>query len=99
MEDRKRYFREYTKQRRHGIDKFLQEVKSVPCTDCGEQHPYYVMQFDHCRGTKLFTISQSTSAGHSLDKIKAEIAKCDVVCANCHAKRTFSRLTNASALT
>lgn len=61
-------------------------LKTHPCVDCGESDPT-VLTFDHVRGRKLFTIA----SGHNtknLDTIKKEIAKCDVVCANCHTRRT-----------
>ena len=69
--------------------KFLQKYKERPCMDCGMQYPYYVMQFDHVRGHKAFPMS-SPSATRSMARMQEEIAKCDVVCANCHAERTYS---------
>lgn len=68
--------------------KFLNEAKNKPCTDCGVIYPYYVMQFDHL-GDKEFTISHGR--WKSLDKIKEEVAKCEVVCANCHFERSWQR--------
>lgn len=75
-------------QKRHD---FVREAKSKPCTDCGIQYPYYVMQFDHCRGTKELQMDVRTVARTGLERLTAEIAKCDVVCANCHAERTQNR--------
>jgi hypothetical protein len=49
------------------------------------------MHFDHVRGEKLFNISRCAWHGITLAKLKVEIAKCDVVCANCHAIRTHER--------
>ena len=67
----------------------VRAAKAVPCADCGVQYPYYVMDFDHVRGEKLFEIS----AGHRhIALLLDEIAKCDVVCANCHRARTFRNL-------
>lgn len=63
--------------------------KDKPCADCGIKYPYYVMQFDHL-GDKEYTISKMASLG-SKTKIDKEIAKCEVVCANCHAIRTYER--------
>ena len=54
--------------------------------DCGVQYPFYVMDFDH-RGDKLFNVG--SGRGRSFDAVKAEAAKCDVVCANCHRERSF----------
>lgn len=68
------------------------EAKEVPCTDCGVQYPPHVMQFDHVRGVKLFDIGSRAGQGTvSLATLRAEIAKCEVVCANCHAERTYQR--------
>lgn len=72
-------------------------AKSVPCMDCGIQYPYWVMQLDHVRGEKLAGINQlvgqgsKVPGGASYAKLLAELEKCDVVCANCHADRTFQR--------
>ena len=68
--------------------KILRAAKEKPCTDCGIQYPFYVMQLDHLRD-KLFTPSQAGAT--SVKRLLAEIAKCEVVCANCHAARTYQR--------
>ena len=64
--------------------------KDKPCTDCKIQYPPYVMQFDHVRGRKSFTIG-SLYYKKTLAQIMKEIDKCEVVCANCHAERTHRR--------
>lgn len=69
----------------------LQELKSGPCTDCGVSYPYYVMQFDHIADNKEFNIGKMMHKV-SWQKILEEIAKCELVCANCHAERTHQRL-------
>jgi hypothetical protein len=61
-----------------------------PCVDCGEVDPL-VLEFDHLRD-KAENVSRLVGAGHSWRRVVAEIAKCDVVCANCHRRRTFTRL-------
>jgi hypothetical protein len=63
--------------------------KSRPCADCGKSFPHYVMDFDHVRGEKLFSVSAGRREGFGLDRLMEEIAKCEVVCANCHRERTF----------
>lgn len=70
--------------------KFVWDYKLThPCVDCGETDPI-VLDFDHRDPKdKSFTISQIMHNGGSLDKIKEEVAKCDVRCANCHRRRTF----------
>lgn len=79
--------REYRQQAQTLINK----AKAVPCADCGIEYSPHVMQFDHLGNEeKLFNVSGGKSR-YSLEKIKEEIAKCDVVCANCHAERTHKR--------
>lgn len=53
-------------------------------------YPYYVMQFDHARGLKDFDIAGGARYV-SLQRLEEELQKCDVVCANCHAERTYQR--------
>lgn len=64
------------------------------CTDCGYNEDASLLEFDHVpgRGTKLFNIG-GTGRGRELQKLKAEIEKCDVVCRSCHRARTKKRLT------
>ena len=83
-------------QRRREIREYVMQVKSAPCTDCGRTYPPYVMEFDHLPGNgKAFNIGfMATRVGWA--KIKAEIDKCEVVCANCHRIRTFQRQEGAA---
>ena len=88
---------ESNKRRRSEVREFLIEAKNVPCADCGKEYPSYVMQFDHREpGLKSFNLANAAKNTTSLEKVRAEIAKCDVVCANCHAERTHG--PNASLL-
>ena len=85
----------YNKSQREKIKKLRDELKAVPCADCGVQYAPYIMDFDHREGE-----SKKGNPGDFVKKksVKAyleEIAKCDVVCANCHRERTFQRRKNA----
>ena len=62
------------------------------CVDCGYNTNPIPLEFDHLpeRGKKRFTITHQI-ANYSLAILKAEIAKCEVVCANCHKIRTAKR--------
>ena len=61
------------------------------CTDCGYNSHPSALDFDHLPGTeKSFNIG-SNVANLTLARIWDEIAKCEVVCRNCHAIRTDSR--------
>ena len=68
----------------------LESIKTeTPCSDCGVNYPHYVMEFDHRPGeTKLASVATLCT---SRTKMLAEISKCDIVCANCHATRTYAR--------
>ncbi|MEP6694267.1 MAG: hypothetical protein ABJB39_06460 [Chloroflexota bacterium] len=62
-------------------------LESHPCIDCGETDPI-VLQFDHRDDTlKVDTIGTMINRA-SWATLLAEIAKCDVRCANCHRRRT-----------
>lgn len=80
----------YTEERKE----YLAEIKNKPCMDCGKIYPPWVMDFDH-RDAKLKIGSVSYLAFRKMlkfDKIREEIEKCDLVCANCHRERTYQRL-------
>lgn len=65
------------------------EAKQKPCAECGNSYPPYVMDFDHRDSTtKRGHISDPKIRFSKLEKLLAEIKKCDVVCANCHRERT-----------
>ncbi len=57
------------------------------CVDCGESD-IRCLEFDHVRGKKSNNVSKLISNVCSLNRIKLEIKKCDVRCANCHRKKT-----------
>jgi len=70
---------------------FIKGVKSrTLCKDCGKQYPHYVMDFDHLHD-KVDGVAQLAQKTVSLETLRAEIEKCDIVCANCHRERTWRR--------
>jgi hypothetical protein len=71
-------------------DKLVTKLKDRPCKDCGVRYPPFVMDFDHVaeRGQKWKNVSQILSP----KSVKKEVAKCDLVCANCHRFRTHNRI-------
>lgn len=66
----------------------LEYLTDHPCVDCGERD-VVVLEFDH-REDKSFNISYGIT-NHSWAAVLAEMAKCEVVCANCHRRRTAKR--------
>ena len=60
-----------------------------PCVDCGEGD-LRVLDFDHV-GEKTTEVCEMVAAGWPVGMIAAEIRQCEVVCANCHRRRTATR--------
>lgn len=66
--------------------------ESTPCSDCSKIYPWYVMDYDHLpEFEKRMDVSQLVANGYSIESIDREIAKCELVCANCHRIRTYNR--------
>lgn len=84
----------YEAEKRAWIDAYLADH---PCVDCGEDDRE-VLDFDHVRGKKTAAVSAFIRGGYSLAKLIAEVAKCDVRCANCHRRITRRREREAQAL-
>lgn len=85
------YFRRVRERERRIYVEVVCAAKARPCADCGIQYAPWQMDFDHVRGTKLMGIARRAAKTYSIRKVKAEIAKCEVVCANCHRNRTYFR--------
>ena len=75
--------------RRKARQQLLLEIfRAQPCVDCGESDRL-VLEFDH-RGDKLFDIATGLR-DRNWASVLREMAQCDVVCANCHRRRTALR--------
>jgi hypothetical protein len=98
---RKRRLREVNKWReRRDVITLVIAAKSKLCMDCGfpepgtyDVFPHWVMDFDHRPGTrKRGNVSaMARDPRFSITQIVNEMAKCDVVCSNCHRDRTYRR--------
>jgi len=62
----------------------------VPCADCGETFPVYVMHWDHLPGFEKVDEVSSMVGHRTRAAILEELKKCELVCANCHVLRTIS---------
>ena len=81
--------REHRKAQRKENGEYLRKVKEAsPCVDCKNYYHYYVMDYDHRDETTKKEDVSSVANQLSLKMVKEEIAKCDLVCANCHRERT-----------
>jgi hypothetical protein len=108
LESIRSYNREYYKRnRQHLLEKqrdknrrlaenrrkwLVEYKKTLSCVRCEENHPA-TLTFHHRQGTeKSFEIGNIVGLGVSLKRIIAEIEKCEVLCANCHAKEHLAYL-------
>jgi hypothetical protein len=97
--NRQRYIELEAKRKRARAEKrmrlILEYFEDNPCIDCGESDPL-VLEFDHVKD-KCFDIGAGLP-DRNWESILSEIAKCEVVCANCHRRRTAERLGTVRAL-
>jgi hypothetical protein len=78
-------------ERRTERQAIIDRLRDRPCFDCDGTFPSYVMEFDHRDpSVKAYGIISLLSNG-TLAALMAEVAKCDVVCANCHRIRTHTQ--------
>ena len=100
MADKKTYNTNITKNRKAGLEsknkvrernrQFISDyLIGKSCIDCGESDPI-VLEFDHFENKKdiICEIIQNCS----IEKIEAEIKKCNIRCANCHRRKTAIEL-------
>jgi len=78
------------RERRLDMCEFLKGLKNKPCHDCGNSFPHYVMDFDHL-DNKIMNLSNPKVRRWGKNRILTEVAKCHLVCANCHRIRTHIR--------
>lgn len=96
---KKQHIRELVDARRRDLAEKVNNLKQKPCMDCGFPFPPYVMDFDHRGGEeKEAGIARMVWSTVSWARIEAEIAKCDLVCANCHRIRTYKRQLHSKLL-
>lgn len=68
-------------------ERVLRYLRAHPCVDCGERDPV-VLQFHHVRGRKRDNVGSLVAGSYNWGTVAEEIAKCVVLCANCHWRRT-----------
>lgn len=83
----KEAYKARVKKKKEELRKWLFEYKrTLKCDKCDETH-LACLEFHHRNPEeKDLSISQAVSNLRSVEKIKEEISKCDVLCANCHRK-------------
>src|SRR2546425_3130057 len=87
--EKTRLVRQVTQRRAEVRQKIIEYLREHPCVDCG-QTDIVVLEFDHV-ADKRGDISSYAAGGRSWGRVKAEIDKCEVRCANCHRRKTLER--------
>jgi hypothetical protein len=90
-EQRERKQSQQDKRRRDAVLAVKDYKESKGCLECGEKDPI-VLELDHRDpSVKKFNVSDATRRGFSMKNIMLEVEKCDVLCANCHRRRTHKQ--------
>ena len=79
------------RRKKEKLRNIMREQKAKPCADCGNEYLFYVMDFDHREGEEKMAHVSKLVQRMNLQRLLDEIAKCDVVCSNCHRVRTYQR--------
>ena len=94
-ENNKEYHKAKVRERRvrllAPLQKWMAEyLLEHPCVDCGNKD-ILVLEFDHIDGSKEYGVGSVLRSHLSLERVQAEITKCEVRCVNCHRKITNKR--------
>jgi len=77
--------------KRQRAKEFIAEYKKDKACQCGENHPA-CLEFHHRdEKTKESTIADAMY-NWGVERIKKEVAKCDLLCANCHRKLHYEEM-------
>ena len=88
--DKRAAHRDWQRQREYAHRVWLHEYfREHHCVDCGEADPI-ILEFDHLRANKRNRDVASMGQA-SRERVLREIARCEVVCSNCHTRRTAKR--------
>lgn len=76
--------------------RLLDQLRDAPCADCGRRFPPGAMDFDHRDPVRKRDGVTRMVGRAGAERILAEAAKCDIVCATCHRSRTLVRRVGLS---
>ena len=84
----RKWINEHRSEIREELRSLVKARLKTGCKDCGEMDPV-VLEFDHREPSqKSFNISVMLRRTTTRTRMERELDKCDVVCANCHRRRT-----------
>lgn len=85
----KEYYIDKANKRKKELREWLSQYKAnIGCQNCPENHPACLHFHHRDSETKEFEICDALCT-RGMDVIHEEIKKCDILCANCHAKKHF----------
>lgn len=93
-ENNKEQYLERNRQHKAMLIQYVLDIKnSTPCVDCNDIYydEPWMSEFDHIADNKSANIAALVSRGVALNKLKEEIAKCELLCVRCHRRRTAKR--------
>jgi hypothetical protein len=97
-ENNREVYLDRNRRKKERLRNVMREQKAKPCADCGVEYPFYLMDFDHREGEEKMSHVSRLVQQMNLERLLAEIAKCDVVCSNCHRVRTYERKQKSSGM-
>jgi hypothetical protein len=83
IEKKKTSYRVRAKAKKERNRKIVEEIKVGGCQICGEKR-FPCLDFHHVGDNKEYHIALLLKRGRGLEKLREELDKCIVVCANCH---------------
>ena len=94
MFDRKSFKKDWDKRRRDHNNALVKRWKLIKgCKFCGYKAHHAALVLDHLDpSTKCASLRKSNRSYNpawSKDRLKKELGKCQVLCANCHQVRSF----------
>lgn len=85
------HWKKTLKTRRAKVADWVNAYKSKRGCKCGEHHPACLDFHHRDPSTKTVDISRAIYANWSIARLKTELAKCGIICANCHRKRHWGK--------
>jgi len=87
QQNKSKYIEDTRLRKKEKIKRWRAFKATLNCVKCGENHPA-CLDFHHINGKKDFNI------GHKLTwygwaRLMKEVAKCEVLCSNCHRKEHY----------
>lgn len=77
----------------------LLEKAGGRCTICGYDRNLAALTWHHLNPTlKRFSLDLRSLSNRSAAEVEAEVSKCVVLCANCHAETHFPNLHNSRSM-